>query len=541
MRTKLVSALALALALAAIAVITLLQQHTSAAHDAELSLSKVETALTRLQSAPFQARTETGGDPGHAREMIALNKRTVNETLADLQQNSAPAELAQISEPLRADYQAVGEIYQLGITIGYNREADELAALAGRSVGEIAALLDAAGAEYNERAVRSRNQTLAGSAATILLLLGAFGFFYWRSKRLQRENADLLGASRQEALTDALTGLGNRRALINDLESRIPEATAERELMLGLFDLDGFKQYNDNFGHPAGDVLLSRLGGRLAKAVEGRGAAYRMGGDEFCVLVDVANGAGEVVRSAAEALSDSGDAFAIGCSYGTVFMPTETVVADQALQISDQRMYSSKAGRGSASRQSADVLLQVLDERTEGLLDHVHDVAELADLTGQELGLDEAELSRLRPAAELHDIGKSAVPDAVLNKPGKLDPAEWAFICQHTLIGERIVLAAPSLSPAAPLIRSSHERVDGGGYPDGLERDQIPLGARIIAVCDAYDAMTSNRTYSQAKPSEEAVAELQRCAGSQFDPDVVEAFCAVVNRRASEPALPVAV
>ncbi len=541
MRTKLVSALALALALAAIAVITLLQQHTGAAHDAELSLSKVETALTRLQSAPFQARTETGGDPAHAREMIALNKRTVNETLADLRQNSAPAELEQISEPLRADYRAVGEIYQLGITIGYNREADELAAMAGQSVGEIAALLDAAGAEYHERAVRSRNQTLAGSAATILLLLGAFGFFYWRSKRLQRENADLLGASRQEALTDALTGLGNRRALINDLESRIPEATAERELMLGLFDLDGFKQYNDNFGHPAGDVLLSRLGGRLAKAVEGRGAAYRMGGDEFCVLVDVANGAGEVVRSAAEALSDSGDAFAIGCSYGTVFMPTETVIADQALQISDQRMYSSKAGRGSASRQSADVLLQVLDERSEGLLDHVHDVAELADLTGQELGLDEAELSRLRPAAELHDIGKSAVPDAVLNKPGKLDPAEWAFIRQHTLIGERIVLAAPSLSPAAPLIRSSHERVDGGGYPDGLERDQIPLGARIIAVCDAYDAMTSNRTYSQAKPSEEAVAELQRCAGSQFDPDVVEAFCAVVNRRASEPASPVAV
>ena len=537
MRTKLVPALALAFGLAAIAVITLLQLHTSAARDAERKLANVETALTRLQSAPFQANAETGGDPQRARKTILTNQEAVDRTLADLEAGSPPAELAQISAPLAAYYDAIDQIYELGITVGYGREADLLATGSAESYVQIIALIDSAGAEYHRRASLSRGEAIVGSAGVILVLLGAFGFFYARSNRLERENKGLLVASRAEALTDSLTGLGNRRALLNDLETGIPAASEERELLLALFDLDGFKQYNDSFGHPAGDALLKRLGLRLAEAVDGRGKAYRLGGDEFCLLVEVGNGAGEVVGRAAKALSDSGDAFEIGCSYGTVLLPTEADLPEGALRISDQRMYGNKAARGSASRQSADVLLQVLDERTEGLLAHLHDVAELADLTGRELGLSEAEVGHLHSAAELHDIGKSAIPDAVLNKPAKLDPEEWEFIRRHTLIGERIVLAAPSLGQTAPLIRSSHERVDGAGYPDGLEGDQIPLGARIIAVCDAYHAMTSNRPYSEPISSEDAILELQRCAGGQFDPDVVRAFRAVSERREGEKHL----
>jgi two-component system cell cycle response regulator len=491
--------------------------------------------LTRLQSAPFEAATATGGDPQRAKAVIEAGKATVNETLAELEQRSPPPELALVSEPLRANYAAVGKIYELGITVGYGREAYELATLARGSAEEIAGMLETAAAEYHGRASLARYGGLAGLAATIIILAGAFVFFYSRSGRLVLENDALLEAARKEALTDALTGLGNRRALIHDLEEKIPAASAESELLLALFDLDGFKEYNDSFGHPAGDSLLSRLGGRLADAADGIGVAYRMGGDEFCLLVEIREGGAEAVRLGAKALSTSGDAFEIGCSFGTVLLPTEATVPADALRISDQRMYANKAARGSASRQSTDVLLKVLDERSPGILDHVQDVVQLADLTGQELGLDEGELARIQPAAELHDVGKSAIPDAVLNKPGKLDAAEWAFMRRHTIIGERIVLAAPSLAHTGSLIRSSHERVDGTGYPDGLIADQIPLGARIIAVCDAYAAMTSERPYSEAMSAEEALAELRRCAGSQFDAEVVTAFCAVAERVALPP------
>jgi len=144
------------------------------------------------------------------------------------------------------------------------------------------------------------------------------------------------------------------------------------------------------------------------------------------------------------------------------------------------------------------------------------------------MGLEGEDLEILVRAAELHDVGKVAVPDAILHKPAALDPAEWAFIRRHTLIGEKIVAAAPDLVRVARLVRSSHENYDGTGYPDALKGREIPLGSRIIAVCDAYDAMTTDRPYRQAMDEPSALGELRRCAGSQFDPDVVERFCAVL-------------
>jgi HD-GYP domain-containing protein (c-di-GMP phosphodiesterase class II) len=132
-------------------------------------------------------------------------------------------------------------------------------------------------------------------------------------------------------------------------------------------------------------------------------------------------------------------------------------------------------------------------------------------------------------AAELHDVGKAAIPDAILDKPGALDLKEWDFISRHTLIGERIIRAAPALAHVAELVRASHERFDGTGYPDALCGEEIPLGARIIAVCDAFDAMVSVRVYRRTVSSQEAVEELRRCAGTQFDPQVVETFCGVLQ------------
>ena len=139
-------------------------------------------------------------------------------------------------------------------------------------------------------------------------------------------------------------------------------------------------------------------------------------------------------------------------------------------------------------------------------------------------------------AAELHDVGKVAIPDAIINKPGPLDDDEWAFMRRHTLIGERIVAAAPALGAVAQLVRASHEHWDGAGYPDATAGEDIPLGARIVAVCDAYDAIVSDRPYRRGRSAAEAMAELHRCAGTQFDPAVVDAFAAVLAAQADAGA-----
>jgi diguanylate cyclase (GGDEF)-like protein len=343
----------------------------------------------------------------------------------------------------------------------------------------------------------------------------------------------MLRTSRDEALTDALTGLGNRRSLARALDELMPQATPERPLVLALFDLDGFKQYNDTFGHPAGDTLLVRLGGNLAAFLHGRGQAFRMGGDEFCALFHTTGESHDpMVHGAASALSEHGDGFSIGCSHGAIALPLEADDAIEALRIADQRMYANKhAGRMSAGRQSKDVLLRALAERDPGLGTHAETVA-MAAATAEALGLTPDEIENVRHASELHDVGKVAIPDAILGKPGPLTDEEWAFVHRHPVIGQRIILAAPALTRVATLVRSSHERWDGTGYPDRLAADAIPVGGRIVAVADAFAAMIAGRPYRAARSPEEALAELQSAAGTQFDPDVVDAWCAAYARRA---------
>jgi HD-GYP domain-containing protein (c-di-GMP phosphodiesterase class II) len=188
-------------------------------------------------------------------------------------------------------------------------------------------------------------------------------------------------------------------------------------------------------------------------------------------------------------------------------------------------MYAQKDGnRTSASRQSRDVLLQALQERDPELGTHLDDVGRLAHATALKLGLPQELTEHVRTTGELHDVGKVAIPDAILNKPGPLDDSEWAFVRRHSEIGERIVGAAPALADIAPLVRATHERWDGHGYPDGLAAYAIPLAARIVAVCDAYDAMITERPYQRAMAPASALQEMRRCAGTQFDPDVVDAF-----------------
>jgi diguanylate cyclase (GGDEF)-like protein len=348
-----------------------------------------------------------------------------------------------------------------------------------------------------------------------------------------RQNINMIGSTHQEAMTDALTGLGNRRRLMRELEDACEKATPDEPLAVIIFDLNGFKHYNDTFGHPAGDALLARLGRSLETAIVG-GCAYRLGGDEFCVLVSCRNDTAEAITNRLiPALSDQGEGFTIGTAAGWSIVPSEETTPSAALRRADVRMYENKnLGRVPGSGRLTDtVLLKTLGRTDNGLQLHHSGVAALAEKLSNRLELSPIESQLVGLAAELHDVGKEAVPDEVLSKPGPLDEEEKAFVRQHTIIGQRILGVSPALNYIAQLVRSSHEYIDGTGYPDGLRGEQIPLGARVVAVCDAFDAMVSERSYKDTMSVEEAIAELRRCSGTQFDADVVEAFVAIVQDR----------
>ncbi len=367
---------------------------------------------------------------------------------------------------------------------------------------------------------------VAFAAATVVLVLA-------RTALAFRENVALLSHSRNESLTDALTGLGNRRRLLADLTRVLEDGDGEQRLLV-IFDLNGFKSYNDSFGHPAGDALLARLAGKLADAVAPHGAAYRMGGDEFCVLVPPSE---TLLDRAALALDERGESFTVSSAFGAVTIPDEAADASTALGIADERLYAHKEQHPARRGTAHELLLRTLAERDSGLRRHVEGVAELAVSVGARLGLAANELDELRLAAELHDVGKLAIPDAVLLKPAPLDEDEWQFMRQHTLIGQRILAGAAALAEIGRIVRSTHENWDGSGYPDGLAGEEIPLAARVILVCDAFSTMTTDRPYRAARTTSDAVAELRRCAGAQFEPAVVEALVeTIATDTPAEPA-----
>ena len=175
-------------------------------------------------------------------------------------------------------------------------------------------------------------------------------------------------------------------------------------------------------------------------------------------------------------------------------------------------------------QQIHDVLLALLRERQPRLYHHLRQVGRLAVMVGRRLEMDEEQLEQLRQAAELHDVGKAGIADSILNKPGLLNEEEWDLMRRHTIIGERVLSVAPAMKRVATLVRSSQERWDGSGYPDGLVGEAIPLGARVIFVCDAFDAMISDRPHAEARSLDDAMSELHRGSGEQFDPKVVEVF-----------------
>ena len=387
-----------------------------------------------------------------------------------------------------------------------------------------------------ESAVDSERTVHATAFALIPLGLGSAVACAWLlSLYRRRSEASMLSAidtTALEARTDELTGLPNRRALLEELEARI--GTGET-FTLTIADLNGFKRYNDTYGHLAGDALLRRLSLKLIAACEGRGMAARLGGDEFCVLFDE-EGAG-VEQLVREALSETGEGFHVTAASGEAVLPREAGAPDAALRLADSRMYAAKTrAHPSAEAAMAGAMTRMLEEHHPGLGSHVEEVSALAGVCAEALGLSEDHVQSVERAAELHDLGKVAIPSAILTKTGPLSEDERDFVRRHSIIGERILAGVPSLERVAAMVRSSHERWDGAGYPDGLAGEQIPIGARIVFVADAFCAMTEDRAYAEARSVESTRAELLACAGTQFDPTVVAAFLEALDERAERSA-----
>jgi diguanylate cyclase (GGDEF)-like protein/putative nucleotidyltransferase with HDIG domain len=352
-------------------------------------------------------------------------------------------------------------------------------------------------------------------------------------RRTEATMRTAVDSTAREARTDQLTGLPNRRALLEELERR---SALNQSFTLTLADLNGFKRYNDTFGHPAGDALLKRLGHKLAAACEGHGVAARLGGDEFCVLLREIP-VDESRALVTDALSEEGEGFQITAASGAVAVPEEIRDPADALRFADSRMYAAKVSNHPSSEQAmSDALMRMLNEHSPGLGKHVNHVARLALDCAETLGLPPEDVELVKRAAELHDLGKVAIPSAILRKDGPMTKDEWEFMRHHSEIGERILGGVPSLERVASTVRSSHERWDGHGYPDGLAGEEIPIGARITFVADAFCAMTEERPYALARSVASARQELRDCSGTQFDPAVVTAFLSALDRHGDRPA-----
>ncbi|MBV9804575.1 MAG: diguanylate cyclase [Solirubrobacterales bacterium] len=346
-------------------------------------------------------------------------------------------------------------------------------------------------------------------------ILGAVAMlFLLRGSGAGRAEADPAG----EAVLDSVTGLATHDRLLSDLGRELEGGS---EVTLYLFALDGFKDYNDAYGDVCGDALLGWLGRKLRDAVGSYGLAYRMRGGSFALLaVGSERFTDALCASAASALNETGDGFQISCDVGSASLPSETALPREGLELAARRAAKAAGERHvrSGRRAPSDAIeaLRLVRSR--------QDVAALAVAIARRLGVPEADIVHIENAVHLCDVGNVAVPRAVLSYPGKITGPEWQFIHLHTLVGARLIAGPLGMEPVARLVRHSHERWDGAGYPDGLSGDAIPLGSRIVFVCSAFHDMTSDRPHHPALEPVDAVAQLERGAGGQFDPAVVLAF-----------------
>jgi diguanylate cyclase (GGDEF)-like protein/putative nucleotidyltransferase with HDIG domain len=381
----------------------------------------------------------------------------------------------------------------------------------------------------------------------------------------------------KQALTDGLTGLPNHRAVMDHFLKELERARRYgRPLSVLFFDVDRFKHVNDTYGHSVGDTVLRQIGERSGSVLRGGDILGRFGGEEFVILLPEADGieakmVAERIRAAVAAevmgVLEVEGGLGMTVSIGLATYPTDGTSEQELLLQADEAMYVAKRmGRNQvrtaeeARHMSADVelmtmllqesrreavaregitpeqlretytlrticsLMTLLERRDEGMSAHAHAVSDLATTIAQTMGVERNEVTRIGMAALIHDIGKIAIPDRLLQKAGHLSARERIMLEDHAELGAQILEASPFLHDLRPAVQHHHERWDGYGYPEQLRGEDIPLAARIIAVAEAYDAMLRDYPYQAGRSVDEAMKELQRCAGTQFDPAVVQAL-----------------
>ena len=359
----------------------------------------------------------------------------------------------------------------------------------------------------------------------------------------------------QQTVIDELTGLRNQRALWRELSRRTGSCSSSHPLAVVMLDFDLFKEVNEGYGHVVGDAVLRRGASVLRSAAASPRLAFRYGGEEFVLLAeaseDEAVELAERVRADVACQNGALPAVTISCGVAGIDAPVEPWFA---LDRADAALREAKrAGRNrvvvagrtdpgaspflvedleneTARRAAVALAVATLEVRDTDTAHHSDDVVALCEAVGRRLGLDERALQHLRAGAQLHDVGKVAVPSSILNKPGALTESEWDIIREHTIIGERILRSVPEMADVAMIVRHSHEHWDGSGYPDGLAGDRIPLASRVILCADAFHAIRADRPYRRGRDACDAIAEIQACAGTQFDPAVVDAFVDVAEK-----------
>jgi len=378
------------------------------------------------------------------------------------------------------------------------------------------------------------------------------------------ENAQLYAAAKMRANTDELTGLFNHRYFHERLEEEVARGLRFGEIFsLVLMDLDLFKRYNDIHGHLAGDGVLREIGESLKGSLRAVDMAFRYGGDEFAVILpgtssSDASKVAERIRKEVEQTMDS-QGVLLTCSLGIAFWPTDGVMREGLMQCADSALYHAKQwgnrtclysdtvaastrrpGEESASSKeiisTIYALAATVDARDHYTYGHSKKVSNYAVAIAEAVGYSPDRIAIIRTAALLHDIGKIGISDELLSKPGLLTDEDWKPIYAHPILGVSILKHVDGLAPCLPGIQYHHERYDGTGYPSGLAGDNIPLDARIVAVADAYEAMTSPRPYREGTLTpEEALEELERNMGTQFDPELVKVFCALRRQTLTLP------